>query len=154
MTDAAPLFDRRVLFVIDVQKYLIAGPDAVPDAPNIRQAISDILKSTRQQNDLAQLKSNESSRRTKIVFVQHDDKDPHDPLHKGKPTWELEFVPRKDDDAEVLVSKNVREYLPAKRRYGVLPSLSKLIKVTQATCSKAMSNSPKRSASKVSLRSW
>ncbi|CAG8597116.1 6431_t:CDS:10, partial [Scutellospora calospora] len=60
------------LFVIDVQKYLIEGPDAVPDA------------------------------------LEHDDKDPQDPLHKGKPTWELEFNPRKDDDAEMLVSKDVR----------------------------------------------
>jgi hypothetical protein len=91
--------------VIDVQKYLIEGPDAVPDALDVRQAISDILGAVRQRNDLIK----ESSRKTKIVFVQHDDKDPQDPLHKGKPTWELEFNPRKNNDAEVLVSKNVRE---------------------------------------------
>jgi len=91
--------------VIDVQKGLIEGPNAIPDAVEVRKAISDILNSIRQHND-------ESSRKLKIVFVQHDDINPHDPLHKGKPTWELEFNPRKGDDAEILVSKDVRELLP------------------------------------------
>jgi hypothetical protein len=111
MTDSTPVFDRRTVFVIDVQKYLIAGPDAVPDALEVRQAIGDVLESTRQHNNLALLNNLDSSRKTKIVFVQHDDKDPNDPLHKGKPTWELEFNPREDDDAESLVSKDVRKYI-------------------------------------------
>jgi hypothetical protein len=146
MTDSSPIFDRRAVFVIDVQKYLIAGPDAVPDALQVRQAIGGILESIRRHND------NNASMKTKIAFVQHDDKDPHDPLHNGKPTWELEFNPRVNDDTEVLVSKDVREYLPTKRRCGTLPSLSKLIKITQATCSKATLGLLKTSTSKVSLR--
>jgi nicotinamidase-related amidase len=109
MTDSIPVFDRRAVFVIDVQKYLISGPDAVSDAPEVRQAIGDILESIRRHNDLAQLNNLDSFRRTKIVFVQHDDKDLHDPLHKGKSTWQLEFNPRENDDAESLVSKDVRE---------------------------------------------
>jgi hypothetical protein len=124
MTDPNPVFERRAVFVIDVQKYLIAGPDAVPDASEVRQAISDILKSTRQRND-----SDVSSPKTKIVFVQHDDKDPNDPLHKGMPTWELEFSPRKGDSAEVLVSKDVRKSISSPTKGNVVRHFpSKLIK--------------------------
>jgi len=131
MTDSSPIFDRRAVFVIDVQKHLIAGPDAVPDALEVRQAIGDMLESIRHHNDLAQLNNNDSSRRTKIVFVQHDDKDPHDPLYKGKPTWELEFNPRIDDDAEVLVSKDVREFILTSNYDGILSSPSILIENRQ-----------------------
>jgi hypothetical protein len=149
MTDLNPVFERRALFVIDVQKYLIAGPDAVPGALEVRQAIGDILESVRQRND-----SDESSRKTKIVFVQHDDKDSNDPLHKGKHTWELEFSPREDDNAELLVSKDVREsYLYPKTVPVFLPSPSKLIETRQVTCSRVMFSSLKNSAFKVSLRS-
>ena len=111
MIDSIPVFDRRAVFVIDVQKYLIAGPDAVSDALEVSQAIGDVLESIRQHNNLALLNNFDSSRRTKIFFVQHYDKDPNDPLHKGKSTWELEFNPREDDDAESLVSKDVRKYI-------------------------------------------
>jgi hypothetical protein len=110
MTEPGLIFERRAVFVIDVQKHLITGPDAVPDALEVRQVISDILKSVRERNGMARL-NDTSSRKTKIVFVQHDDKDPNDPLHKGKSTWELEFNPREDDDAESLVSKDVRMYI-------------------------------------------
>ena len=118
MTDSNPVFARRAVFVIDVQKYLIAGPDAVPDAFEVRRAINDIIESIRQCND-----NNGSSRRTKIVFVQHDDKDPNDPLHKGKATWELEFNPRKDDDAELHVSKDVRKHISTERRWHLFFSI-------------------------------
>lgn len=108
MTDPTPIFKSQAFFVIDVQQGLIAGPEAVPDALEIRQAISDILESIRQHNDnVAQLKNKSSRKKIRIVFVQHNDKDPNDPLHKGKPTWELTFSPRKDDEAELLVSKDV-----------------------------------------------
>jgi len=124
MTDSGASFERRAVFVIDVQRYLITGPDAVPDAMEVRQAVSDILKSTRQRND-----DHESRQKTKIVFVQHDDKDPEDPLYRGKPTWELEFNPRKNDVAEVLVSKDVRKSMPVKRGLRLfLTILPKLIK--------------------------
>jgi len=109
MTDSNPRFGRLAFFVIDVQKHLVSGPDAVPDALEIRQAINDTLESVRQHNDRVELEPHESARKTRIIFVQHDDKDPDDPLYKGKPTWELEFDPRKDDNAEALVSKDVGE---------------------------------------------
>ncbi|KAI7278789.1 hypothetical protein KC345_g5755 [Hortaea werneckii] len=99
------IFRSQALFVIDVQQSLIAGPEAVPDAVEVRQAIHNVLKSVRHHNDTAQL-NNESSKRVKIVFVQHNDKDPEDPMYKGKPTWEPMFSPRKDDDAECLVFKD------------------------------------------------
>lgn len=127
MADQTSLFECRALFVIDVQKGLIEGPDAVPDALEVRQAISDILKSIREHNDLAQL-NNESSQRMRIIFVQHNDQDPDDPLHKGKPTWELMFNPREDDDAELLVSKDVGESI-TKDDDGVLYSPLKLIEI-------------------------
>jgi hypothetical protein len=130
MTDSNPHFGRLAVFVIDVQKYLISGPDAVPDASQIRQAISDTLESVRQHNDLVEPKPHGSARKTRIIFVQHDDKDPNDSLYKGKPIWELEFNPRKDDDAEVLVSKDVRT-CPLAKHDGVHCSLSKLIKTRQ-----------------------
>lgn len=101
-----PVFQSQALFVIDVQQGLIAGPEAVPDALEVRQAIHDVLESVRHHNDTAQL-NNKSCKRVKIVFVQHNDKDPEDPIYKGKPTWELMFSPRENDDAERLVFKDV-----------------------------------------------
>ncbi|GAB1733775.1 hypothetical protein NU195Hw_Modified_536t1 [Hortaea werneckii] len=79
------IFQSQALFVIDVQQGLIAGPKAVPDAVEVRQAIHNVLESVRHHNDTAQLK-NESSKRVRIVFVQHNDKDPEDPMYKGRPT--------------------------------------------------------------------
>ncbi|KAI7189207.1 hypothetical protein KC343_g11601 [Hortaea werneckii] len=101
-----PVFQSRALFVIDVQQGLIAGPESVPDAVEVRQAIHDVLESVRHHNDIAQLNS-KLSKRVKIVFVQHNDRDPEDPMYKGKSTWELIFSPREDDDAECLVFKDV-----------------------------------------------
>lgn len=101
-----PVFQSQALFVIDVQQGLITGPEAVPDAIQVRQAIHDVLESVRHHNDTVQ-RNNKSSKRIRIFFVQHNDKDPDDPMYKGKPTWELMFSPRKDDDAEILVFKDV-----------------------------------------------
>lgn len=102
-------FNSRAIFVIDVQQALTSGPDAVPDALDVLQAINHVLRKVRQQNDEAQSSAG-PKRKTQIVFVQHNDNDPQDPLWKGKATWELTFPPREDDDAEVLVSKDVRKY--------------------------------------------
>ncbi|KAI6790780.1 hypothetical protein KC360_g7403 [Hortaea werneckii] len=87
----------RALFVIDVQQGLIAGSDAVPDAVELK---------------------NQSSRKIRVVFVQHNDKDPDDPIYKGKPTWELMFSPRKDDDCELLVSKDVGDVFESNAQLG------------------------------------
>jgi len=106
------VFQSRALFVIDVQQGLIAGPAAVPDAVEVRQAIHDLLESVRHHNDTSQLKDR-SSRKIRIVFVQHNDKDPDDPIYEGKPTWELMFSPRKDDGAELLVFKDVGTFVPS-----------------------------------------
>jgi hypothetical protein len=148
MTDPQGIFDCRAVFVIDVQKYLIEGPDAVPDALEVRQAIGGILRSLRQHNDLTGSSRNS---KTKIIFVQHDDKDPHDPLYRGKPTWELEFSPRKYDDAEILVSKDVREFILSENGGAIFFSVE--AHQNQATCSKAMNSLLKNFASKASLRS-
>ena len=125
MSGPNPVFESQAVFVIDVQQGLIAGPDAVPDALEVRQAVHNIIERIRQHNDTAQL-NNESSGRIKIVFVQHNDKDPHDPLYKGKSTWELMFSPRKDDDAELLVFKDVGASYPYQVD-GIICAMSKLI---------------------------
>ncbi|KAI6802937.1 hypothetical protein KC332_g9566 [Hortaea werneckii] len=106
MSGPDPVFKSRAPFVIDVQQGLIAGPEAVPDAVEVHQAIHDVLESVRHHNDTAQL-NNKLSKRVKIVFAKHNDKDPEDPMYKGKSTWELTFSPREDDDAERLVFKDV-----------------------------------------------
>ncbi|KAI6855298.1 hypothetical protein KC343_g1159 [Hortaea werneckii] len=120
-----PVFQSQALFVIDVQQGLITGPEAVPDAIQVRQAIHDVLESVRHHNDTVQ-RNNKSSKRIRIFFVQHNDKDPDDPMYKGKPTWELMFSPRKDDDAEILVFKDVgnifasnAQLAPELRRQGI-----------------------------------
>ncbi|KAI7475406.1 hypothetical protein KC351_g10097 [Hortaea werneckii] len=117
MSGPDPVFKSRAPFVIDVQQDLIAGPEAVPDAVEVHQAIHDVLEPVRHHNDTAQL-NNKLSKRVKIVFAQHNDKDPEDPMYKGKSTWELTFSPREDDDAERLVFKDVdasRSYARIKR---------------------------------------
>ncbi|KAI7345691.1 hypothetical protein KC320_g8238 [Hortaea werneckii] len=120
-----PVFQSQALFVIDVQQGLITGPEAVPDAIQVRQAIHDVLESVRHHNDTVQ-RNNKSSKRIRIFFAQHNDKDPDDPMYKGKPTWELMFSPRKDDDAEILVFKDVgnifasnAQLAPELRRQGI-----------------------------------
>ncbi|KAI6845650.1 putative ATP binding protein [Hortaea werneckii] len=59
-----------------------------------------------------------SSRKIRIVFVQHNDKDPDDPIYEGKPTWELMFSPRKDDGAELLVFKDVGNVFESNAQLG------------------------------------
>ncbi|THY72586.1 hypothetical protein D6C94_06597 [Aureobasidium pullulans] len=98
---------RTALFVVDVQEGIANATDGVPDAEQIKQAISSVINLARQHNDTL-TGDEKSSEKLKIIFVQHDDKDPKDPLHRGKPTWNLVFQPRPGFDTEMLVSKNVR----------------------------------------------
>ncbi|TIA11557.1 hypothetical protein D6C80_07418 [Aureobasidium pullulans] len=99
---------RTALFVIDVQEGIANANDGVPDAERIKQAISSVIDLARQHNDTL-TGDEKGSEKLKIIFFQHDDKDPKDPLHRGKPTWNLVFQPRPGFDTEMLVSKNVRD---------------------------------------------
>ena len=101
---------RTALFVVDVQEGIANATDGVPDAEQIKQAISSVINLARQHNDTL-TGDEKDSEKLKIIFVQHDDKDPKAPLHRGKPTWNLVFQPRPGLDTEMLVSKNVRKYI-------------------------------------------
>ncbi|THY22339.1 hypothetical protein D6D00_06943 [Aureobasidium pullulans] len=95
------------LFVVNVQEGIANATDGVPDAEQIKQAISSVINLARQHNDTL-TGDEKSSEKLKIIFIQHDGKDPEDPLHRGKPTWNLVFQPRPGFDTEMLVFKNVR----------------------------------------------
>lgn len=99
--------DGKALFVIDVQEGIAVGPTAVPDATEVNNAITSILNQVRQSNDLAIKYSSSARQLTKIIFVQHDDQDPNDPLSRGKDTWRLVFQPHLSSPLETLVSKDV-----------------------------------------------
>lgn len=98
--------DRTALIVVDVQDGIANATDGVPDAEQIKQAIGHIPNLARQHNQ--DIKHDQDKhRKIDILFVQHDDKDPDDPLHRGKPTWNLVFRPQKGVATERLVSKDV-----------------------------------------------
>jgi len=97
---------KIALFVVDVQEGIANLTSGVPDADNINQAISAVLRLARQHNDINQ----EREKAIEILFIQHDDKDPEDPLYRGKPTWNLVFPPRQGVETERLISKNVGTY--------------------------------------------
>ncbi|KAH0383180.1 hypothetical protein KCU92_g5534, partial [Aureobasidium melanogenum] len=98
--------DRTALVVVDVQDGIANATDGVPDAEQIKQAIGSVLDLARQYNQDCTLDQDEK-RRLEILFVQHDDKGPDDPLHRGKATWNLVFPPQQDVATERLVSKNI-----------------------------------------------
>ena len=99
---------KIALVVVDVQEGIANLTDGVPDADKIHQAISAILLLARQHNEV----SRQREKAIEILFIQHDDKDPEDPLYRGKPTWDLVFPPRLGVETERLVSKNVGMYWP------------------------------------------
>jgi len=99
---------KTALVVVDVQQGIANLTSGVPDADEIHQAISCILRLARQHNDINQ----EREKAIEILSIQHDDKDPEDPLYRGKPTWDLLFPPRLGVKTERLVSKNVGKYKP------------------------------------------
>lgn len=103
------MVSRLALIVVDVQDGIANFIDGVPDADKIVPAIDSILRLTRLHNEIeiCDLKSKD---KVEIIFVQHDDKDPGDPLFRGKPTWELVFRPREKAKNERLVSKDVGGY--------------------------------------------
>ncbi|KAG9699024.1 hypothetical protein KCU95_g2110, partial [Aureobasidium melanogenum] len=98
--------DKTVLVVVDVQDGIANATDGVPDAEHIKQAIGSVLDPARQYNQNC-TRTQDEKRRLEILFVQHDDKDPDDPLYRGKATWNLVFSPQQDVATERLVSKNV-----------------------------------------------
>lgn len=98
--------DKTALVVVDVQDGIANATDGVPDAEHIKQAIGSVLDLARQYNQDCTLDQDEK-RRLEILFVQHDDKDPDDPLHRGKATWNLVFPPQQNVATERLVSKNI-----------------------------------------------
>ncbi|KAI5201219.1 hypothetical protein E4T42_08721 [Aureobasidium subglaciale] len=101
------MFSEEALVVVDVQDGIANLVDGVPDAEQINNAIGSVLHRARQHNDQADQTG--LAKPIKILFIQHDDKDPSDPLWRGKTTWELVFPPRKGITTEMLVSKNVAE---------------------------------------------
>jgi nicotinamidase-related amidase len=97
---------QTALVVVDVQDGIANSTDGVPDAGEITHAISSIVRLAR-LHDQTEENNRENNKSIEILFVQHDDKDPDDPLYRGKATWNLLFPPRQDVETERLVSKNV-----------------------------------------------
>lgn len=107
-TSKTDMTSKIALVVVDVQDGIANLTDGVPDADQIIKAISAILLLARQHNEV----NKQREKAIEILFVQHDDKDPQDPLYREKPTWDLVFPPRLGVKTERLVSKNVGEYKP------------------------------------------
>jgi hypothetical protein len=97
---------QTALVVVDVQDGIANSTYGVPDAGDITHAISSIVRLARLHNE-TKSSSKGSRSSVEILFIQHDDKDPKDPLYRGKATWELLFPPRHGIETERLVSKDV-----------------------------------------------
>lgn len=94
---------KTALFIIDVQVDLADKADSeVPDAEAIREALNSLIKGVRDYNQSV------PSQKVQLIFVQHNDRDPKDPLAKGKFTWELVFKP-KVEEGDWYISKDVRD---------------------------------------------
>lgn len=103
------LFDmcgKTCVILVDVQDGIANATDGVPDAEQIKQAIGHILNLARQHNQKI-IQEQDNNRSIEILFVQHDDPDPADPLHRGKSTWNLVFSPQEGVATERLISKDV-----------------------------------------------
>lgn len=74
---------RTALLVVDVQRHLLSGPGAVPDAEGFRQRLSDLLAAAR-AGDVA------------VIHVQRDG-GPGEPDERGSGGWELAFAPTHDE---------------------------------------------------------
>jgi nicotinamidase-related amidase len=84
---------QTALVVVDVQDGIANSTYGVPDAGEITHAISSIVPLARLHNE-TQSGSQGSKNSVEILLIQHDDKDPEDPLYRGKATWKLLFPPR------------------------------------------------------------
>jgi hypothetical protein len=102
---------QTALVVVDVQDGIANSTYGVPDAGEITHAISSIVRLARLHNE-TQSGSQGSKNSVEILFIQHDDKDPEDPLYRGKATWKLLFPPRQGVETERLISKDVGMYRP------------------------------------------
>jgi nicotinamidase-related amidase len=97
---------KTALFVIDIQVDLADNTSSqIPHASRVRDAAAAILAKARNQINSA--RTNGENLPAIIVFVQHEERPDQGSLVKGSPLWELVFKPRKDDDAERVVSKTV-----------------------------------------------
>ncbi|MCO5565769.1 hypothetical protein L7F22_019444 [Adiantum nelumboides] len=100
----SPTF-KTALFIIDVQVDLAEKADSeVPDAEAIREALNSLIKGVRDYNHNQSV----TSQKVQLIFVQHNDRNPKDPLAKGKSTWELVFKP-KEEEGDWYISKDVRD---------------------------------------------
>jgi nicotinamidase-related amidase len=99
---------RTALFVIDIQAALALDPTTeIPHAQRIRDAGTQILARSRAAIDSARTQQQQPE--LQIVVVQHEEKPESGTLVRGSQPWELVFKQREGDDAEQLVSKQVRE---------------------------------------------
>ncbi|KAI4723701.1 hypothetical protein E4T48_00010 [Aureobasidium sp. EXF-10727] len=98
--------NRTALIVVDVQDGIANAKDGVPNADQVKQAVSSVLHLARQHNENVS-HSKDPTHKVEILFVQHDDQEPSDPLHRGKPTWKLVFPPQEGVKTERLISKTV-----------------------------------------------
>jgi nicotinamidase-related amidase len=101
---------RRALFVIDIQKELIADPDTrIPNPKRVINAAEEILKVSR--SILDSYESSNSPSPWLIVFVQHEEFPPEGTMLRGSEPWELFFSPRANRQDEILVSKSTGLYI-------------------------------------------
>lgn len=97
---------RSALFIIDVQVDIADQVDSeVPDASAIRETLDKLIKGVREHNHS---RVSNDSEKVQLIFVQHNDRNPEDPLAKGKPTWELVFKPN-EHEGDWYVTKDVRD---------------------------------------------
>ncbi|KAH8731114.1 Isochorismatase-like protein [Phaeosphaeriaceae sp. PMI808] len=99
---------RTALFVIDIQSDLAQNlKTEIPSTERIREAGQAILTNARAA--LERARGNGQKPDLYIVFVQHEEDPEAGTLVRGSKPWELVFNPREDDNAEWLISKNVRD---------------------------------------------
>lgn len=97
------------LFVIDIQNDNATDPNtAIPAADRILVAGYKILATVRGSLE-SNLKNNNPSVPSTIIFVQHEDLPGTGPLKRNTHPWKLVFEPRKDVTSEMLVQKTTRE---------------------------------------------
>lgn len=98
---------RTALFVIDIQHALALDPKtAIPHASRVIDSSTAILNKARAHIESARARG--KSPDLEIVVVQHEETPDRGSLQRGSQAWELVFPPRKEDETERLVGKDVR----------------------------------------------
>lgn len=99
---------RTALFVIDIQRALADDPFCqIPYASRIQAAGTSLLSHARTAISAARKRHVQPM--LDIVVVQHEETPEQGDLIRGSSAWELVFPPRKGDDCERLVGKDVRK---------------------------------------------